>query len=330
MAETVNIGGIANRLSKDIFNCFFWKYHPKKDDNFPCINKDHTTDTDKPKLSHPADVVFYYDDPYLGQTIYLNTDLKSYAKDSIGPIKLRSAIKSLSITVECARESEVWRRMYSVPDQNYEVRGLLFVHNHDHGYEKCFNEAIIKANLTSLRIASNVIIHYLGPEDISRLYSTSHDLMYLQFHNELPKENYTFYYPDLMMWRRHGDVWNQPATVEALTAPYFIIKHGRTEKVSSGYLIYYNRSGSSVEEFQYFIDSLSRFQMLEPNELIRVRIVDKNADEHILSNFETAKRKYVKLWGFDEKREKILDEVKINTINSMVDTYNPGNVGWDE
>ncbi len=87
MSETVNIGEIAPRISKEIFKHFLWEKHKKHDDNFKCTNPDHKSDgkSAKPKSTHPGDVVFSYDDPYLGKSIFLHTDLKSYAKDSIPP-----------------------------------------------------------------------------------------------------------------------------------------------------------------------------------------------------------------------------------------------------
>lgn len=330
MAETVNIGEIANRLSSEIFKNFFWEEHPQHDENFPCNDPTHLSEGSKPKpkKTHPGDVVYFYKDPYLGRKIYLHTDLKSYKKSSIGTGKIREAFKSLAMTIECARQSEDWRRKYSSPtEENFEIRGLLFVHNHDGGYKELFDELIKKANLSSISIAPNIYIHFLGPHDIDRLYSISNDLLRLKYEKTLPEE-YTFYYPDLVMWRRHGDVWGQPATIEALTAPYFIIKYPSKEKSPPGYLIYYNRQGISVAEFEYFIDSLSRYQMLEPGELIRIRIVHKNPDENYKNNFHAAKTRYAKAWGFDPKRVEILDAIDIRPITSVTSTYAISNIGW--
>ena len=139
MSETVNIAEIAVKISKDIFKHFLWEIHPKRDDNFKCNNPEHLGDGKKPKETHPGDAVFFYDDPYLGKRIYLHTDLKSYAKDSITSTSLRKAFKSLCMTVECANESPEWRNKYSVdPSEPHEVRGMLFIHNHDNGYDKLF------------------------------------------------------------------------------------------------------------------------------------------------------------------------------------------------
>lgn len=343
MAETVNIGEIANRLSDDIFKYFGWETHPKRDDNFPCSNPDHTVKSEKAKkgaaeqahalkqkATHPGDVVFHYSDPYLGRRIYLHTDLKSYAKSSISSIKVRAAIESLAMTVECARSSEQWRSKYSVPDdENFDVRGLLFVHNHDGLYMDSFDEVISKTNLSTVPIAPNVYIHLLGPHDISRLFTIANDIIRLQYTKTLP-ERYSFYYPDLTLWRRHGDVFSQPATIEVMTAPYFIITYEVGNKSPPGYLIYYNRSGSTVEEFEYFLDSLARYQLLEPGKLIRVRTVARAMHENHLSNFKAAVQRYAKSWGFDESRTQILENIQLHPVTAVSTTYSAPNMGWKE
>lgn len=343
MAETVNIGEIANQLSEEIFGYFGWIAHPKRDDNFCCSNPTHLIKAKpskskggtkpaepKQKDSHPGDVVFYYQDPYLGARIYLHTDLKSYAKDSVSTVKLRSAIESLAMTVDCARNSSEWRTKYSAPEYDpFEVRGLLFVHNHDGKYLDDFDTAVFKTNLATIPVAPNVYIHFLGPHDISRLYTIANDIIRLQHQKTLPT-NYSFYYPDLVMWRRHGDLFSQPATIESLTSPYFIIVYETGEKSPPGYLIYYNRTGNSVDEFEYFLDSLSRYQMLEPGKLIRVRMVSKQPNENYLSNFKAAKERYARAWGFDQSRVSILEDIQISPVTAVATTYAAPYIGWRE
>ena len=304
--------------------------HPNRDQNFKCTDSEHLSDgaTPKQKSTHPGDVVFFYSDPYLGRCVYLHTDLKSYSKETIGPIKIRAALKSLAMSVECARRSAEYRTIYSIPDdENFEVKGLLFVHNHDHKYKSSFQEAITKTDLSTLPIAPHVYIHFLGPADIDRLFTISNDILRFKYQNVLP-ENYSFYYPDLVMWRRHGDVWAQPATIEALTAPYFIIKYPATEKSDPGYIIYYNRQGASVAEFEYLLDSLSRYQMLEPDEQIRIRIVHSEPDSNYKSNFLSATNKYAKAWGFELKRQEILERIRIEQVNAVSTSYALSNMGW--
>lgn len=345
MAETVNIGEIANQLSQDIFSFFGWNAHPRRDDNFTCTNPNHLVkakpgsrrpkDKDhaaqpKQKETHPGDVVFHYRDPYLGMPVYLHTDLKSYSKDSVSTTKLRSAIESLAMTIDCARNSSIWRTKYSIPDdEECDVRGLLFVHNHDGKYQNDFGDAVNKTDLSTIPIPPNVYIHFLGPHDISRLYTIANDIIRLQHQKTLPP-NYSFYYPDLVMWHRHGDVFSQPATIEALTAPYFAITYETGEKTPPGYLIYYNREGRSADEFEYFLDSLSRFQMLEPGKLIRIRVVSLSTHEDLLSNFSSAKLRYAKSWGFDKNRTQVLDEIKIEPVTAVTTNYSAPFIGWRE
>ncbi|MGQ5525626.1 hypothetical protein ACUHMQ_20570 [Chitinimonas sp. PSY-7] len=332
MAETINIGEIAQKLSKEIFKYFLWSTHQKHDDNFKCTNPDHKSEgkTGKSKETHPGDVVFSYDDPYAGKTIYLHTDLKSYSSQSITSTKLRSAFKSLSMTVECAQETNYWREKYSVPDDEaHEVRGLLFVHNHDHKYTQSFADAVSKMDLQNLPLPAGALIHYLGPSDIQRLYNIGNDIIRLQNDGELPKE-YTYYYPDLVMVRRHGDGTKQAATIESMTGPFLILRHGEAESCSAGYLIYYNRPGNLSEEFEYFLDCLSRFQMLEGSQLIRIRMTDGDAIDNLKSVFQMAKKKYARAWGFDPAREEILEKIKIDRITTVTNTYSPGDMGWRE
>ncbi len=274
--------------------------------------------------------MFFYDDPYLGRRVYLHTDLKSYAADSITSTRLRGAFKSLCMTIECARESSEWRKKYSVDlSEPHEVRGMLFIHNHDNGYEKPFYEAVEKMDLQGLPVAPGTLLHFLGPHDIQRLYSIGNDIIRLRAGDELPKD-YTFFYPDLVMSRRQGDVWGQAATIESLTGPYIIIKHGPADQHDAGYVIYYNRPGESPEEFEYFLDSLSRYQMLESSEKIRIRVTSGDIIDDLKSVFQSAKKKYAKAWGFDPAREAILDQIEIDRVTSVTSTYNPGDMGWRE
>lgn len=329
MSETINISAIAEQISEDIFKRFLWQIHPKRNDNFTCVNPDHKSSDGSNKSSHPGDAVFFYDDPYLKRKVYLHTDLKSYAESSITTTMIKGAINSLCMAVECANQSDVWREKYSVDTSDcHEVRGLLFVHNYTYGYEKSFYDAVSKCKLQKLPIPIGIILHFLGPHDIRRLYSIGNDIIRLIVDRKLPNE-YTFYYPDLMLFRRHGDVWGQAATIESLTGPYIIIKHGEAEKIGRGYLIYFNRESPTIAAWEYFVDSLSRYQMLESGEKIRIRYTGDTSNE-IKSNFQKAKARYAKAWGYEESRIKILDAIEIEAITSVANNFSPGATGWRE
>jgi hypothetical protein len=328
MAETTNIAEIAARVSNEIFKFFLWSTHPKRDDNFKCANPEHKSAAGAPKSTHPGDVVFSYDDPYLRRRTYLHTDLKSYADSSITSARLKDALASLCMTVECASQSESWRDKYLVDaGESHEVRGLLFVHNYTKGREKAFSDALAKVKLDKLPVAAGNVLHFLGPRDINRLWSIANDIMRLTFEKELP-ETYTFYYPDLMLHRRHGDVWGQAATIESLTSPYLILKHGASAASKPGYVVYFNRPGATAPALEYFIDSLSRFQMLDSAERIRIRCTSTEGIEDVRSHFEAAKHRYARAWGFDSSRIDILNNIEVSSVTSVTDTFNPGATGW--
>jgi hypothetical protein len=325
MGETANIAEVAQRISKDIFKHFRWHMHPKRDVNFECVNEEHLSSAGKPKKSHPTDAVFSYDDPYLGVRINLLSDLKSYAANTITHNKIRTALKSLAVSVECANVSEDWRTKFLVTSESNEVRGLLFVHNHDKKYRNLFYEELKKVHTNTLPIAQNTCLHYLGPQDIQRLYTIANDIIRLRNDDEL-SNSYTFYYPDLVLYRRQGDVWGQSATIESLCGPFLIIKD--RHQGASGYVIYYNRPGSTVDEFVYLLDCFSRYQMIDSNESIRIRIVSQEADGDVKSRFLAASDRYARVWGFDPERTMILESIEIERVTAVSDNYDPGDLGW--
>lgn len=329
MGETGNTADVARKVSKDIFRKFGWHMHPRCDDNFDCVSDSHRNSSGGDISQHPTDVVFSYQDPYLGKQIKLLTDLKSYGEQTIKHTKLRAALRSLALSVECAGQSEQWREKFgALPNEPHEVRGFLFVHNHDGLYKKSFYEELQKVNTHSLPLAANSIIHYVGPDDIQRLYTIATDISRLKGDGELSDE-YTFYYPDLMMRRRHGDIWEQAATFESLAGPFLIIRHKAATETGAGYLVYYNRPCASIEEFEYLLDCFSRYQLLDSTQQLRIRVVHPDADENMKSRFDNAVRKYSKAWGFDEARTTVLSEISIERLPVVVANYNPGDMGWD-
>lgn len=326
VAETSNIAEVASKVSKDIFKVFKWHPHPKKDENFDCVNSAHRRKGQE-NLTHPADVVFRYDDPYLRKAVYLNTDLKSYKGETITARKVRSALVSLARAVECARVSEQWRSKYAVTEA-HEVRGLLFVHNHDGKYRNVFHDLVRKIDLAKLPLVQDTILHFLGPHDIQRLLNVANDILRMKGLGELPS-NFHFHYPDLILSRRHTDEEAQAATIESLTGPFLIIKHTDSECAKRGYVVYYNREGNSVEEFTYFIDCMSRFQLLESDQTIRIRCVAEHTSSDMKANFAAATARYAKIWGFEPSREKILQAISIDRITTTSPNYNPGDFGWE-
>lgn len=339
MAETANISIIANKIAADIFSAFYWNVYKQKDTNFDCVNKDkHLTATGKSKSTHPGDVVFHYIDPYLNKRIHLHTDLKSYGKASLNIKNIRTALNSLAMTIECAEASTDWRTKFLDNDQEpHEVRGLLFVANHDGQVLTDFDEKLAKIGRGSIQIAKDNVIHVLGPNAISNLFSIATDIKLSAASGQISKR-YRFFYPDLTLWKRaRAEDERNAATIETLLSPYFILRHDRVIDEDSketlqraGSLVYYSRKGETVEEFIYLVDSLSRYQLVNANEQIRIRIFSRDRSPQFKNNFEKAKKRYCEEWGFEDGRETEIMGITIDSINQLSPNYSPDEIGWRE
>jgi hypothetical protein len=324
MAETSVIAEVASIVSKDIFKWLKWDARPLKDSNWACVVGTHKTKIG----THPSDVVFHYTDPYTGEVIYINTDLKSYAKGTINDKKVLSALMSLSDSVECANISSDWKNKYLLDEsEDNNVIGMLFIYNHDNEYFGDFGKLIEKVNPSSLKIAKGNRIVVFGPEKIRYLYNIVTDIKMLKSEDFFMSINdYTFYYPDLVLFKRHGDEWGQPASIEALTAPWLMLKYrSKLELGKNGYVIYYNRKGSTVEEFVYLFDALSHYQMLLSDQKIDIKLVD--ASENALENINKAKHRYLMDWSFDGFRKTQIEKVNAAHMKNFVNEFKLQEVG---
>lgn len=347
--ETANIADVANIVSKDIFEYFKWERIPIMDENFPCHKpEEHKKSSGKRKITsetahqHLVDVVFRYYDPYLNKYIMLNTDLKSLGASSIKQAPIRGALHSLAKTIDCAKSSVEWRKKYLFTDDPIEVRGLLFVYNHDGSFNSSFNSILKGIKQENLELKSDQLIHIIEPERIRYLTTVVKDIQLLQLENRFPRkqEEYSFYYPDLCLHKAQGDPDSYSASIEMICSPYMILKHGpfkgydpETEKIVScgqdgGFLIYYNQDGSTEYEFEYLFDSLSRFQILNSKSAITIRIAHNSPSQIILSNYEKAKRTYLQSWGFDPFRNKCLERIDLEIVPTIETNYMPGHLAW--
>ncbi len=146
MAENGPREEIAKVVSSDLLSIFKWEQYGPYDQDFPCRKQDKHLDKEKKqKHTHPVDVVFGYKDPYSNKNVLFNTDLKSYGKGSISPTKIEEALTSLAKTIDCAENSSHWQAKYLIPAGDFEVRGLLFVYNHDNQYQKGFYDFFLSA-----------------------------------------------------------------------------------------------------------------------------------------------------------------------------------------
>ena len=302
MAETDNIAKIAEHLVLKLFPRFIWYETGGWNQNWKCVSEEHVSKrTKKLKipsliaedgviasatspaesetagttkiLSHPSDVVFYYDEPYRPIRTYINTDLKSYKKGSITSTAIAAAIESLALTLECAELSEEWREKFVHEEKTYEIAGLLFIYNHDGEYDKDFDQLLAKVNHEGLKMPNNSKILVFGPSHIRWLDNIRHDLNGLYSDHILPHEdNWCFYYPDLVR-KKNLQNSGRAATLEMLSSPYIVLSYPSVDSRAAGYVFYYRGSGTRTEEFLYLLDHLTHYQMVKTGIDIRIRML---------------------------------------------------------
>ncbi|WP_099490519.1 hypothetical protein [Stenotrophomonas maltophilia] len=326
MSETSNIATMAARVSEDIFEVFGWERILPSDQDWDCVTADHA------KKTHPSDVVFRYKHPYSDSTIYFTTDLKSFAKGSITKQQLKKAIASLGMSAACAGISESWQNLYLTPDTRSDVRGLLFIYNHDDEYEGDFNQLLAESSPAKAGLEESTMLHVIGPHVVSYLATVANDIHVLRGKKKLPSDEskFWFFYPDLI-----GEPSRQPrarsATVEALCGPLIVCEYiadSKTGSATTGALIYYSRSGETVDEFKYLLDYLFRYQLLSNCEEIKIRMA--NAVEKAPAIFQRAVDAYVSdVNGLKEIRDR-LAQVSLEPITEVIKVFSKVDLGMEE
>ncbi|MBL0867661.1 hypothetical protein G5647_14630 [Pectobacterium carotovorum] len=346
--ETSNIALMAEKVSNDLFKWFRWELVGTTNQNYPCHKNDlHNTKSD----THPCDVVFRYHDPYLNQYIYFNTDLKSYAKGSITSTAMRTALISLAETIDCAEGSPEWQEAYQYAYGSAEVRGMLFVYNHDGDFDQNFYDIFNTVPATDTKKGKRGVdidnipltrgqkIHIVEPRIINYLQSILSDIHKLAYEGTFPAgDDYQFYYPDLILHKVNGSPSTLPATIESLTGPYFIVKHGPTLKINDsmekiitfepGYVVYYNGEGRTELEFIYIFDTLSKFQLLNEKSNIRLRLIHPNINHDIRAIYKKAIETYVMDWGFDNYKRSIIEAINFELVDFVKPRFSSIDLGW--
>lgn len=349
--ETSAIAEIADKVSKEIFKWFKWERVILKDQNFDCLKEKHAPRKTR-KHTHPVDIVFKYDDPYLETSVLLNTDLKSYSSTSISPSIIRKNLKSIAQTIDCARVSDEWRSRYDTSG-NGEIRGLLFVYNHDGQYDTSFisqlntskaktdtNEENKGVNVDSLPLERGQLIHIIEPTTIAFLTTVIADINRMHKEGSFPVVNYYFLYPELQLHRTRVDKYKRPATVELISGPFFVVGHDPVckydetsqttkETYPEGYVVFYNRPGNSYFEFMYLFDVLSSYQILDKDKHIRIRVAHDSPNPNLKGNFKKAIEMYIIDWNFDDYKREILEDIEVDIVEIHKTCFSSIDIGWE-
>ena len=362
MAETGNISKIAEILATKLFNQFQWFETGAWNQNWACVKDDHLIVKRKKKkkkgstaqadgaestevlqseaegeleveqqkmLTHPSDVVFFYDEPYSLSRTYINTDLKSYKKGTITSGAVTSAIQSLALALECAELSTEWQSKYAHEQKTFQIVGLLFIYNHDGDYDAGFDAILAKVNHAKLRIPKSSRIFVLGPRDIRWLDNVRHDIVMLRGESLLPPESKcSFYYPDLVR-RKKVQTSARAATLEMLTGPWTILAyHADSVAHVARYVVYFRGLGKPTEEFLYLLDHLLHYQMVKEGVTIRIRAVDSSENAH--SNFKRAVEEYIENYdGGESELASLLKAVTYDLISQVKSQFSLEKIGMN-
>ncbi|WP_284087038.1 hypothetical protein [Acinetobacter pittii] len=320
MGETNNISLMANLISDEIFSVFNWVSCPALDQNWVCVEVEHE------KEKHPADVVFYYFDPYTNIKNYIHTDLKSFSKSTIENTDLDEIIKSLSMQVECSENSPEWQKLYSTEQDNFVVHGMLFIYNHDNQYLKPISGKIanIDTNLINIPRHSRIVI--FTPADIHWLNNVANHIIYLKGKKQL-SDNYTFFYPQRKSQATIGK--SKYATLEVLTSPWIILEDTLPNKSEKIITLFYRPSGEEEDEFIYLLDYLRQNSLLEEDYKITIYQLDQ--DKFAPTVFDKAKIRYINNLDItDEKLLNIINNINLLKINNIKSSFSEVEIGMKE
>jgi len=316
VAETSKIALMATKLSEEMFSEFFWIKVGPEDANWPCEDVEHHH-----VETHPADVVFYYDEPYSLKRTFIHCDLKSYAKKTITQTAVHGAIESLAKQVACAEKSEAWRQMYMHGNVTPDVCGMLFVYNHDGEFDRDFSASLLATVKDErLPLPRNSRLYVLGPRDIFWLDNVRYDIRQLRGSAgpaTLPAAQHCkYFYPQL-----DGRANLQPdkaraATLEMLTSPWIVLeyKHGPGH-AQRGFIVYYRRSGETEEEFMYLLDYLRHYQVLDEGTKVEVRLLE--GDIAASAHFQKAQQRYIESFGDSARSTELAAKVSAIKYSKM-------------
>lgn len=276
--------------------------------------------------------------------------MKSYAAGSLSPKMIENSLNSLGKTINCAKRSKEWAKKYSTQPGLSEVRGLLFVYNHDNDFKHNFYDFFYPpkpdkgrrataVNLENIKLTTGQQIHIIEPRTITYLMSVVGDMNELIAECKFPRNEYGFFYPQLTYHKVLNAEEYLPATIETLTSPFMILKHGAVKEYDSskdklvevypdGYVVYYNGKTNSDLEFYYLLDLLSNYQILNAKNKIRIRVASIDKDESLNSHFVRAREKYAMDWGYDEDMKKYLDSIEIFSVSIQKEFYSSEERSW--
>ena len=326
MPEMGNVAEMAKQVADEIFSVFGWEGGGPADQDWECVSpQKHAVKT------HPSDVVMHYEDPYSPFRLYFNFDLKSYGASSISKHALLKAIRTLAMATDCANVSPAWANLYAGQEGNRKTSGVLFVYNHDGEYEDDFDSIISSIDSEKIQLNRGNRLFIIGPRRISYLATVANDILRCRGLDKqaiAPAERCSFYYPDLVSARPKSNS-QKAASIEMILGPWQILRFPRIDgqNVTDCHYLYYAGAGSTIDEFKYLLDSLFRYQRLDENAAISLRM--PFADENASATFRKAKEAYAEdFYNLKEFRER-LEKVTFDPISRIIREFSRVQLGME-
>lgn len=355
MAETIRIAELANLITSEIASFLKWDVHPENDLNFNCLmSTSHFDDAQATdQKTHPTDIVISYFDPYENKKIYFNTDLKSYDSSSIGYSNVRDWLSKITKGTVCSCVSSEWKQRYGIGG-SYDIRGLLFVYNHDGNFDKPFYSFIhdypnpphtgVRApkrfHLKDLKVPANIKIHIIEPILIDNILSIKHDLNVLKIAGKIPQNNdqspISFYYPNRQRFKSRIKPEECPATIELINGPFFVMNYNNYISYQlnpinpqvpdiiqhkRGNIIYYRDNGETVDEFIYLIETLMMYDLIYEDCDTRIRHCSRLKSPNAKQNFLNAIEKYCLLWDYSENMKFIFNKIEFEEVTIIQQVF---------
>lgn len=325
MSEREQIARMATELTDKVFKQFYWSKVGPENVPWACVKEEHG------KAVHPTDVVFCYEDPYRETTVYLNFDLKSYSKTSISPGAMRDALVSLGLAIDCAPISEEWVEKFCRAGEDADIRGVLFVYNHDGEYERTTRELLEHVFDDPIKIPRDTRLHVIGPKDVQYLYDVAAQISRYRGDDLLPgAKECGFFHPDVShpvrdRARITRKEWELPITIEMVLAPWQMLKY-KSEN-GEGVKIFYRGKGGTSQEFLYLLDYMVLYQILSRFHEIEI-LMSSECSENFSARFEQAIQAYKKYTNnsLEEKRAKI----KLSVMDRTTPKYFTTKLGMED
>lgn len=343
--ETKQTAEIANLISKDIFSHFGWKRAGTSDHNFFGLPPPEETEKnleggsenaepedyaeedqglEEPETAgkqkeYPADVVFWYDDPYYHRRTFIHFDLKSYGASSITYKQIIKALRRLSAVIAVADSSEDWSKKFAPNQSNYDINGALFVYNHDNKAGMRFSEFFQKIGPATIPIPEKKCVYIFSPERISYLLSVVNDMERMKGSGLLPRSDegeINFFYPYGAKMKPQSNLLPY-ATAEVLLGPLMIVRYlFKAKDKASGYVLYYDGPGVEEEEFLFLFETILKRRLLTDVDSVQLRLANPAANAALV--FRKAKDAFVAFYHDLDIFRKQVDRIEYGSVQSVV------------